>query len=66
MIVRDRPNAIALLFTLRGSIVPEILPHILSVALFAIGLTIISRFQLWPISDLTVMPFTLLGIVLSI
>ena len=66
MIVRDRPNAIALLFALRGSVVPEILPHIISVALFASALTAISRFHLWEPGDLTLIPFTLLGIVLSI
>ena len=33
MIVRDRPNPIALLIALRGSVVPDILPHILLVAL---------------------------------
>jgi len=66
MIVRDRPNAIALLFVLRGSVVPEILPHIISVALFAAALTAISRFHLWEPHDITLIPVTLLGIVLSI
>jgi putative membrane protein len=47
-------------------VVPEILPHILSVAAFAAALTTISWFHLWEPHDLTVMPVTLLGIVLSI
>jgi ion channel-forming bestrophin family protein len=66
MIVRDRPNAFALLITLRGSIVPEILPHIMLVALFTVLLTLASRYQVIDISSLTVLPITLLGIVLSI
>ncbi|MED5389748.1 MAG: bestrophin family ion channel [Pseudomonadota bacterium] len=66
MIVRDRPNAFALLITLRGSIVPEILPHLVLVALFTVLLTLASRYQVVDISSLTVMPITLLGIVLSI
>lgn len=66
MIVRDRPNAFTLLITLRGSIVPEILPHIALVALFTVLLTLASRYQVIDISSLTVMPITLLGIVLSI
>ena len=66
MIVRDRPNAIVLLFALRGSIVPEILPHILGVASFAAVITAIGQFHLWEMGGLTVMPVTLLGIVLSI
>ncbi len=66
MIVRDRPNAIALLFAVRGSILPEIVPQILLVALFAAGATALNHYQLLDISSLSVMPITLLGIVLSI
>ena len=66
MIVRDRPNALALLFAVRGSVVPEILPHILCVALFAAGVTALSRYHVLEISSLSVLPITLLGIVLSI
>ena len=66
MIVRDRPNAIALLFTLRGSVVPEILPHIVCVALFSVVWTALSRWHVVELGRLTIMPVTLLGIVLSI
>ncbi len=66
MIVRDRPNAIALLFTLRGSVVPEILPHIVCVALFSVVWTALSRWHVVELGSLTIMPVTLLGIVLSI
>lgn len=66
MIVRERPNAIAVLFALRGSVVPEILPHIICVALFAVIVTLVSRFHLAELSSVTIMPVTLLGIVLSI
>lgn len=66
MIVRERPNAIALLFAVRGSVLPEILLHILCVAVFATGVTALSRYHLFEVSSLSVMPITLLGIVLSI
>ncbi|EKF76073.1 hypothetical protein A11A3_01225 [Alcanivorax hongdengensis A-11-3] len=66
MIVRDRPNAFALLITLRGSIVLDILPHMLLVALFAAGLTAAHHYGWLDISSLTVLPITLLGLVLSI
>ncbi len=66
MIVRDRPNAIAILFAVRGSVVPEIVPHILGVALFSVAVTALSRYHLMEVSSLSVMPITLLGIVLSI
>ena len=66
MIVRERPNAIALLFALRGSVVPEILPHIAFVALFSVVVAALSHYQLIDLTSLTIMPVTLLGIVLSI
>ncbi|WP_157933783.1 bestrophin family protein [Alloalcanivorax mobilis] len=66
MIVRDRPHALALLIALRGSVVPAILPHILAASLFAAGLTLINQFHYLDISHYTVLPVTLLGIVLSI
>ncbi|WP_416391656.1 hypothetical protein NR756_03520 [Alloalcanivorax xenomutans] len=66
MIVRDRPNPIALLIALRGSVVPDILPHILLVALFASAMTLVSQYHVLDVSHYTVMPVTLLGIVLSI
>ncbi|KYZ84426.1 hypothetical protein A3Q32_08845 [Alcanivorax sp. KX64203] len=66
MIVRDRPNPIALLIALRGSVVPDILPHILLVALFASAMTLVSQYHVLDVSHYTVMSVTLLGIVLSI
>lgn len=66
MIVRDRPNAIAILFAVRGSVVPEILLHILCVAVFAAIVTALSRYHYYEVTSLSVMPITLLGIVLSI
>lgn len=66
MIVRNRPNAIALLFALRGSVVPEILPHIACVAVFSAACAALSYYRFLDLSSLTIMPVTLLGIVLSI
>ena len=62
MIVRERPNAIALLFALRGSVVPEILLHIFFVALFSVAVAALNHYQLIDLTSLTIMPVTLLGL----
>ena len=46
--------------------VPEILPHIAFVALFSVVVAALSHYQLIDLTSLTIMPVTLLGIVLSI
>lgn len=66
MIVRDRPNALALLFAWRGSILPRIAPHLAVVLLFASVVEWINSLQLIDASRYSVAPFTLLGIALSI
>ena len=66
MIVRSRPSALGLLVTMRGSIVPRIAPKILAVACLA-ALVVAARL-VWParLPELGAMPFTLLGLALSI
>ena len=50
----------------RLSILPRILPQILSVALFSVGVVAAARHWPWFLRTWTVAPFTLLGIALSI
>lgn len=66
MIVRQKPNAFKILFTLRGSVIPHIYPQVLLITLLS---TLISAVQhLIPsyFSSYSVAPFTLLGIALSL
>ena len=67
MIVRNRPGALRLMLAWKGSVVPQILPHIILAGLFATAVTWVSRHQyLDGIVDYTLLPFTLMGIALSI
>ncbi|MBU2953701.1 bestrophin family protein [Marinobacter sp. F3R08] len=67
MIVRDRPGALRLMLAWRGSVIPHILPHIFLTGLFAGGVTWVSRHHyLDGIVDYTLLPFTIMGIALSI
>lgn len=66
MIVRHRPNAFKMLFTLHGSIIPKIFPQILLITLLS---TLISTIQHWyprSFASFGSAPFTLLGIALSL
>ncbi len=66
MIVRPRPGAFGLLFTLRGSILPTIAPRLLIVLALAAAVTL--GHALFPrhFGAMTPAPFTLLGLGLSI
>jgi putative membrane protein len=66
MIVRPRPNFLQLLFILRGSIVPDIIGQIASMALFAALVVLLHRS--WPnwVPVFDGAPFALVGIALSI
>jgi ion channel-forming bestrophin family protein len=66
MIVRPRPNVLQLLFILRGSIVPDIIGQIASMAVFA-TLVILAQ-HAWPkfVPVFDGAPFALVGIALSI
>ena len=67
MIVRDRPGALRLMLAWKGSVVPHILPHIILAGLFAAAVTWVSRHHyLDGIVDYTLLPFTIMGIALSI
>ncbi len=67
MIIRPRPGLVAILFTLRGSILPQVAPKVLGVALVACLVTAAER--QWPgrfPEAVGVGPFTLIGLALSI
>ena len=66
MIVRPRPSFIQLLFITRGSIVPEIIWHVLAMAAFAV--VVVLAHQTWPnrVPSFGGAPFALVGIALSI
>ncbi|MGE8213982.1 MAG: bestrophin family protein [Stenotrophomonas sp.] len=67
MIIRPRPTGWQLLYILRGSIVPAIAPKVLAIGVLAVLVAAFSR-SWHPLegSGLSVVPFTLLGLVLSI
>ena len=66
MIVRPRPSFIQLLFITRGSIVPEIIWHV--VAMAAVAAVVVLAHQAWPnaVPSFGGAPFALVGIALSI
>ncbi len=66
MIVRPRPGALGLLFVLRGSVVPGILPRIGTVLLISAAVVAWQRLAPAYFQDLTLAPFTPLGLALSI
>ncbi|WP_019531467.1 bestrophin family protein [Dasania marina] len=66
MIVRNKPNALQLLFIMRGSIVPAILPQIIFVALLGGGVAIAHVYYPSIFPQQTLAPFGLLGVALSL
>lgn len=66
MIVRPRPSVFSLLFILRGSIVPTIAPRVALVVAFSAVVALVHRIIPQHFPELTVVPFTLLGLALSI
>src|ERR1700761_8945008 len=66
MIVRRRPSALALLFTLRGSIVPLIASRVLAIAAVSAVVSMVHHVHPGAPYELPATPFTLLGLGLSI
>lgn len=66
MIVRPKPNIFTLLFTIRGSIVPRIIPAILILAAFSTLVVLLHSKDLVVLPQFSLAPFTLLGIALSL
>jgi len=67
MIIRPRPHGWQLLYILRGSIVPAVAPKVLAILVLSVAVAALA--ELWHppgIERVSVAPFTLLGLVLSI
>ncbi len=67
MIVRSRPGLLTILFTLRGSILPQVAPKVLGIT--AVALAVTAAEMRWPEAfpiTAGVGPFTLIGLALSI
>ncbi|KQP34438.1 bestrophin [Methylobacterium sp. Leaf102] len=67
MIVRSRPGLLTILFTLRGSILPQVAPKVLGIT--AVALAVVAAEMRWPAAfpiTAGVGPFTLIGLALSI
>lgn len=67
MIVRSRPSLIAILFTLQGSILPQVAPKVIGITLAAVIVVVAER--RWPEAfpvTAGIGPFTLIGLALSI
>lgn len=66
MIVRDRPRAWELLFIMKGSIVPKILPQLAFITLLSAFVTWLDRSGHVTFPEISPLPFSLIGIALSI
>jgi putative membrane protein len=67
MIIRPRPHGWQLLYILRGSIVPAIAPKVAAIFVLAVAVAAFAELAHPPgIERVSVAPFTLLGLVLSI
>ena len=66
MIVQQKPSALKLFFTLRGSILPKVYPQIALITLLSILITSIQHGSPGFFSSYSTAPFTLLGVALSL
>jgi putative membrane protein len=66
MIVEERLNYVQLLFRIRGSVLPRIYRRVLLTTIIATGLTLLEYFKPEFRFSLTPVPFTLIGLALSI
>ena len=67
MIVRKRPGALGLMLAWKGSVIPQVFPHIILAGLFACSVTwVVRHHYLDGLVEYTLLPFTLLGVALSI
>jgi putative membrane protein len=67
MVVRARPGLFAILFTLRGSILPQVAPKVLGIT--AMAVVVVAAERRWPEAfpiTAGIGPFTLIGLALSI
>lgn len=65
MILRDKPGILALLFAVRGSVLPVIAPQLLFVALFSTAVVAVDR-VVWPLPHVQAAPLAVFGVALSL
>lgn len=65
MILRDKPGILALLFAVRGSVLPVIAPQLLFVAIFSTAVVAIDRF-VWTLPHVQAAPLAVFGVALSL
>ena len=66
MIIRPRPHWLRMLFVLRGSVLPDILPQLMAATLFAVLVTALhGQLFAWKV-PLNFVPFSLIGLTLAI
>jgi putative membrane protein len=66
VIVRPRPSALKLLFVMRGTILPRVLPHVLGIAALGCVVVLAQRMGILRLAVTSPAPLSLLGIALSI
>ncbi|WP_221797768.1 bestrophin family protein [Oceanobacter mangrovi] len=66
MIVRERPNALALMFIWKGSILPAIAPQLAVLAVFSVLVVLLHTDHLANLAQYSIAPFALMGIALSL
>ncbi len=65
MILRDKPGPLELLFALRGSVLPHILPRIVGVTVIATALVAVDRYVV-TLTHTSAAPFAVFGVALSL
>lgn len=66
MIVRERPNSLRLLLAMQGSILPQIMPQLLTVIGLSALLLGLNHWAIHPLADVPIAAFSLIGLTLSI
>lgn len=66
MIVRSRPGLLQIALATRGSTLPKIAGRLVAMAAISIGAVLLARYHPGPMGRLAALPFTLIGLALSI
>lgn len=66
MIVRERPGLWDIFFAMRGSILPRVAPRLAALGLVSLAAVVLVRSHPQVLSPLSAIPFTLIGIALSV
>jgi len=66
VIIRDRPTPWEVLFSLRGSVIPRILPQILVITALSVGVVLVQKTGTTRLPDVPTVALTVLGAVLGI